>query len=84
MMKVSSAEFERNVSLYQDVAQTQPVTIMRDGREGAVMISAAEYRRLKLRDRRVLGLDDFDHADLAAIRASKPPPDTAQYDHEVT
>ncbi|HZZ31370.1 MAG TPA: type II toxin-antitoxin system Phd/YefM family antitoxin [Phenylobacterium sp.] len=83
MVKVSSAEFQKNIGRYQDVALVQPVTITRNGRDRTVMISADEYHRLKRRDRQVLGLDDFTEADLAAIRAAEPPAATAHYDHEL-
>jgi prevent-host-death family protein len=83
MVKVSAAEFQKNIGRYQDVALMQPVTITRNGRDRTVMISAEEYHRLKRRDRQVLGLDDFTEADLAAIRAAEPPPETALFDHEL-
>ena len=47
------------------------------------MISAEEYRRLKRRDRRVLGLEDFPGDEIEAIRGSQAPAETSQYDHEV-
>ncbi len=33
MIKVSSADFQRNIGRYQDIAMTQPVVVMRNGRE---------------------------------------------------
>ena len=83
MVKVTSAEFQKNVGRYQDVALVQPVTITRHGRDRTVMISADEYHRLKRRDRQVLALDDFTEADLAAIRGAEPPAEAAAYDHEM-
>jgi prevent-host-death family protein len=83
MVTVSSAEFQKNIGRYQDVALTQPVTITRNGRERTVMISAEEYHRLKRRDREVLGLDDFTKADIEAIRRAEPPAITAKFDHEL-
>jgi prevent-host-death family protein len=83
MVTVSSAEFQKNIGRYQDVALTQPVTITRNGRERTVMISADEYRRLKRRDREVLGLDDFTRADLEAIRRAEAPQETASFDDEL-
>src|SRR5882762_4194483 len=59
MIKVSAAEFQRNICRCQDIALTQPVVVARDGRERTVMISVEEYRRLKRRDRRVMSLEDF-------------------------
>jgi len=83
MVKVPAAEFQKHFGRYQDVALTQPVTVTRNGRERTVMISAEEYHRLKRRDRQVLGLDDFDQADLDAIRRAEAPAGTAQFDHEL-
>jgi prevent-host-death family protein len=83
MVKVSSAEFQKHIGRYQDVALTQPVTITRNGRERTVMISAEEYQRLKRRDREVLGLDDFTAADLDLLRSAEPPAETARFDHEL-
>jgi prevent-host-death family protein len=83
MVRVSSAEFQKHIGRYQDVALVQPVTITRNGRDRTVMISAEEYHRLKRRDRQVLGLEDFTDSDLASIRAAEPPAETALFDHEL-
>jgi len=83
IFRVSSAEFQKNIGRYQDVALTQAVTITRNGRERTVMISAEEYQRLKRRDREVLGLDDFTQADVDLIRRAEPPRETAQFDSEL-
>ena len=82
-MKVSSAEFQKNFGRYQDVALTEPVTVTRNGRERTVLISCQEYLRLKRRDRRVLGLEDFTPEDIAAIERAEPPAAAAQFDAEV-
>ena len=83
MVRISSAEFQKNVGQYEDVALTQPVAVTRDGRERTVLISAEEYRRLKRRDRRVMGLDDFSAEDIAAIEHATPPAEAGRFDHEV-
>ena len=83
MVKVSSAEFQKNIGRYQDIALTEPVMVTRNGRERTVLISAEEYQRLKRRDRRVMTLDDFTDEDIAAIERAEPPPESAQFDHEV-
>ncbi len=82
MIKVSAAEFQRNIGRYQDLALTQPVAVTRNGRERTVMISTEEYKRLKRRDREVLSLEDFTEADLAAIEASEPPAEAESFNHE--
>jgi prevent-host-death family protein len=48
MIRVSSTEFGKEVGRYQDVALSQPVIVTRNGRDRTVMISAEEYRRLKI------------------------------------
>lgn len=47
MSVVSSAEFSRNLGLYQDKALAEPVTITKNGRERLVLLSVDEYQRLK-------------------------------------
>lgn len=83
MITITSAEFQRNIGRYQDMALTEPVAITRNGRERIVVLSADEYRRLKRRDREVLGLEDFTEADLEAIRRAEPPAEAAAFDSEV-
>ena len=84
MIRVSSTEFGKEVGRYQDAALTQAVVVTRNGRDRTVMISADEYRRLKRRDREVLGLDDFTDADIEAVRRTKPSPESAAFNHELT
>lgn len=83
MIRVPASTFVRNFGRYQDTALTEPVAITSNGRERTVMISAEEYRRLKRRDRRVLGLEDFTEAEIDAISRSEAPAETSRFDHEV-
>ncbi|MGH6847128.1 MAG: type II toxin-antitoxin system Phd/YefM family antitoxin [Methylocella sp.] len=83
MIKVSAAEFQRNIGRYQDMALVQPVAVTRNGRERTVMISVEEYQRLKRRDRQVLGLADFTDADIAALEQTNAPDFSKAFDHEV-
>lgn len=83
MVKVSSAEVQKNFGRYQDLALTEPVVVTRNGRERTVILSSQEYHRLKRRDRQVLGIGDFTEADIEAIARSEAPPEAAQFDHEI-
>ncbi len=83
ILKVSAAEFQRNIGRYQDIALTQPVAVTRNGRERTVMISTEEYHRLKRRDREVLSLDDFTDTDIAALEATRAPESSKAFDHEL-
>lgn len=84
MITITSVEFQRNFGRYQDEALKAPVAITRNGRERIVVLSAAEYQRLKRRDRQVMGLDDFTEADMQAIISAEPPAEAAAFDHEVS
>jgi prevent-host-death family protein len=83
MVKVSAAEFQRNIGRYQDLALTQPVAVTRNGRERTVMISVEEYRRLKRRDRRVMSLEDFTETDIAALETVRAPESSKVFDDEL-
>ncbi len=83
MIKVSAAEFQRNIGRYQDIALVQPVAVTRNGRERTVMISVQEYHRLKRRDRQVLGLEDFTDADIAALEETRAPDSSKAFDREL-
>jgi PHD/YefM family antitoxin component YafN of YafNO toxin-antitoxin module len=83
MLKVSAAEFQRNIGRYQDLALTQPVVVTRNGRERTVMIAIEEYHRLKRHDRQVLGLADVTDADIAALEATRAPESSKAFDDEL-
>ena len=82
MIEVSAAEFQRNIGRYQDIALTQPVVVARNGRVRAVMISIEEYHRLKRRDRRVMGLENFTDEDVAALEEIRAPQAAKAFDSE--
>ena len=83
VLKVSAADFQRNIGRYQDLALRQPVAVTRNGRESCVLLSVEEYRRLKRRDREVLGVEDFTDADIAALEASRPPEEAKTFNSEL-
>lgn len=83
MVRVTSAEFQKNIGRYQDLALTQPVTVTRNGRDRTVVLSADEYARLKRRDRQVLSLAEFSDADIEAIACAEAPAEAAKFDSEI-
>jgi PHD/YefM family antitoxin component YafN of YafNO toxin-antitoxin module len=83
MIRVSSSDFGKDVDRYQAAALEQPVMVTSEGRDRTGMISAAEYRRLKRRDREVLGLDDFTEAGIEAVRRIEPSLESAAFNHEL-
>jgi PHD/YefM family antitoxin component YafN of YafNO toxin-antitoxin module len=84
MVRISSGDLQRRIGQIQDMALVQPVTITNNGRDRLVMMAVEEYRRLKRRDREVLGVEDFTKADVEALRNAEPPPEAALFDHEMT
>ncbi len=83
MIKVPAAEFQRNIGRYQDLALKEPIAVTRNGRERTVMISIEEYQRLKRRDRRVMSLEDFTDADIAALEMTRAPEEAKAFDDEL-
>lgn len=82
-LSITSAQFQKGYGRYREAALKEPITITNHGRDSLVLMAVDEYRRLKRRERRVMGLDDFTAADLAAIAASEPPAEAAAFDHEL-
>lgn len=65
--KVSASEFQNNFDRYADAAQQAPVVITRNGRDELVVLSAAEYERLRASFRRVVALNDTTSAEAAEL-----------------
>jgi len=81
-LSITSAQFQKGFGRYREAALKEPVTITNHGRDSLVLMAVDEYRRLKRRERRVMGLEDFSEADLAAIEAARLPPEAAAFDDE--
>lgn len=82
-LSVTSAEFQKGFGRYREAALREPVTITNHGRDSLVIMAADEYQRLKRRERRVMGLEDFTDADIAAIESSEAPPEAAAFNDEL-
>ena len=82
-MRVTSAEFIKNYGQLADKALSEPVTITRNGRDRLVVLSVDEYARLKRRDRRVLGIEEFTEDEIAAVERAEVPAEHAHLDSEL-
>ena len=82
-LTVTSAEFQRNIGVYQDEALTKTVAITKNGRPRTVLISAEEYSRLRRRDRRVIGAGDLSERQTIALREAKVPDRFDDLDREL-
>lgn len=80
---VSSVEASKSFGRISRQALEAPLTITHHGHDSLVLMSAAEYQRLKSRDRAVLALADFTDEDRAAIAASRAPAEAANFDDEL-
>ncbi len=77
-MRVTTAEFIKGYQALADKALIEPVTIIKNGRDRLVLVSADEYARLKRRDRRAILPEELTEEDSAAIAASEMDP---RHDH---
>jgi prevent-host-death family protein len=77
---VTSAEFQRNLGLYQDKALAEPVIITKNGRERLVLVSVEEYHRLK---RRALAVEDLSAEQIAALERARMPKGHEHLDAEL-
>ena len=82
-MRVSTADFIKNYSSLADRALGEPVTITKHGRDRLVMVAAAEYERLKRRDRQVFQSADLPDAVLEQIAKAEVPAEFAHLDAEL-
>jgi PHD/YefM family antitoxin component YafN of YafNO toxin-antitoxin module len=80
----SSAEVSKSFGRFSRQALQEPVTITHHGAPSLVLLSHAEYERLKSRDREVLTLIDFTEDDRAAIAASRAPADAKAFNGELS
>lgn len=73
MAVVTSAEAQKNFGRYREQALAEPVVVTQYGKPSVVIISAAEYERLKEVDRRVMRLDDMSDDEIEDMLSSSIP-----------
>jgi prevent-host-death family protein len=74
MAVVSSAEAQKNFGRYREQALAEPVVVTQHGKPSVVILSAAEYERLKELERRVRRLDEMSDAEIEEMAESEIPP----------
>jgi len=82
-MRVSTADFIKHYSTLADRALAEPVTITKHGRDRLVVVSAAEYERLKKRDRQVFQSADLPDRILELIAQAEVPAEYAHLNDEL-
>ena len=77
-LRVSTADFIKRYGEIADTALAGPVTITKHGKDRLVVVSAAEYSRLKRRDRRAVRAEELSDAELDLIAKAEM---ATRYDH---
>lgn len=80
---VSSVEASKSFGRISRQALAAPLTITHHGHDSLVLMSAAEYQRLKSRDRQVYALEDVPQDIADGVRAARAPAAAAAFDNEV-
>lgn len=83
MVKVTSAEMQKQFGLYREIAIREAVTVTHHGRDSLVLISAGEYARLKALDEaQSLFIEELDDEAVAALQTAKAPGFTKDFNDE--
>ena len=82
-LSATSEQVSRSFGRFGRQALQAPLTITHHGQDSLVLMSHAEYQRLKRRDRQVLTLADFTDDDRTAVAAMRPSAEAAAFDDEV-
>lgn len=80
---VSSVEASKAFGRISRQALVAPLTITHHGHDSLVLMSAAEYQRLKRRDREVYALNEVPDEIAEAVRAARAPAEADAFNHEV-
>jgi prevent-host-death family protein len=73
MAVITSAEAQKNFGRYREQALAEPVVVTQYGKPSVVIVSAAEFERLKELDRRVMLLDELSDAEIEEMAESEIP-----------
>lgn len=82
MLVFKSSEVAKRFGAIAQRVQVEPVCVESHGRPQMVMLSPAEYERLRRQDRRVYSTAELPPSLRAAIAAARPSATAAAFDHE--
>jgi prevent-host-death family protein len=74
MPAITSADLQKNFGRYREHALSEPVVVTQHGKPSVVIISAAEYDRLKTLERRVIRLDEMTDSEIEEMADAEIPP----------
>ena len=77
MTRITSAELQNHFGKYREIALREPVIVTHHGRESLVVLSAAEFKRLKALDtRQALYAWELPDDLAQALESAEPPADS--------
>lgn len=82
MQYLNSTEVAKRFGAVAQLVQTEPVCVQSHGRAQMVLLSPAEYQRLRLQDRRVYSTAKLPRRLRAAIASAKPSARSAAFNKE--
>jgi PHD/YefM family antitoxin component YafN of YafNO toxin-antitoxin module len=82
MQIFKSTEVAKRFGAIAQIVQTEPVCVESHGRPQMVMLSPAEYERLRRQDRRVYATSELPASLRAAIAAARPSAQAASFNDE--
>jgi len=83
MQFFNSTDVAKRFGAIAQIVQTEPVCVQSHGRPQLVMLSPAEYERLRRQDRRVYSTDRLPASLRAAIAAARPSGQATAFDDEM-
>jgi PHD/YefM family antitoxin component YafN of YafNO toxin-antitoxin module len=83
MQFFNSTDVAKRFGAIAQIVQTEPVCVQSHGRPQLVMLSPAEYERLRRQDRRVYSTEQLPASLRAAIAAARPSVRAAAFDDEI-
>lgn len=84
MQVFKATEVAKRFGAIQQIVQSEPVCVQSHGRTQVVMLSPAEYERLRRQDRRVYSTAALSESLRTAIARAKPSKRAARFNAEAT
>jgi prevent-host-death family protein len=81
MRRFTDRDLQRNADEVQEAARREPVAITHDGQEHLVLLDAAEYARLKRRDKQVIAIEEPPEAFVRVLEQPYHDDEQAALDH---
>lgn len=84
MAKVTAGRFQKEFGHFRTLAHREAVTVTSHGRDDVVLLSAAEYQRLRGLERQTMHVSELTAEEIRALERVEIPVEASRYDHEMT